>query len=242
MIQLNKQEAKRIALKLLPHFIIVSLAIFIYFKMNENTKLALTVESQKERAKVYQENAAGYVAQANTLKKEIPKLKQSVVNLEKDNRKKDIQIELLQEKVKSKLANVERYKTNDIALYYKDRYKSKKGITVTQYGVSLNDTVAKSNIKELTLFDGTKEELLLTKDQLAITHKIVGVKDSIIGNVEFQNNKLLLAIGENNKAIDTKDLVITSTEKMFRKEKRKKNFWKFTSTAILGLVGFLIVK
>lgn len=242
MIQINTTEVKRIAFKLLPHLVIASLAIFIYLKMNENTKLSYTVKAQKEQAKSYAEKAKEYAKEADALKKQVPKLKSNVIALEKNNHLKDLEIGLLKNKVKAKLDVVSHYNSNDIALYYQKRYNDKKGVVLTQYGVALTDTIAKESISELTLFDGAKQELVLTKDKLNTTERIVVLKDTIISNVERQNTKLSLAINENNKALDKKDDVIKSTEKMFRHERNKKNFWKITAFGILGSGIYFLAK
>lgn len=242
MRQINLTLLKKTTLHLLPYIGILILATMIYFKVNENDKLASKVESQKLEAKIYAEKANSYQKEAIQLQKQLPKLKESVIALENSNRLKDAQIDLLKDKVKEKLSEVSRYTPNEIALYYQKRYNDKKGVVLTQYGVALTDTVAKKSITELTLFDGSVKELGLTKDKLATTDKIVVVKDSIIGNIESQNSKLNLAIQENDKALNAKDNVIKNSEKMFRKERNKKNFWKTTTGAVIGAAIYLIFK
>jgi len=241
MKPINFELIQKTVFKLLPYIGILILSTMIYFKMNENSKLKVEVKTHKEQAKVYVETAKGYVKESDELKKQVPKLKSDVTALEKNSRLKDSEIDLLKKKVKAKLDIVSTYNSNDIALYYQSRYNDKKGVVLTQYGVALVDTIAKRNISELTLFDGAKKELVLTNEKLSTTEKIVVLKDTIIANVEKQNDKLSLAIAENNKALYKKEEVIKDTEKMFRRERNKKNFWKVATTTVIAGASYLLL-
>ena len=241
MKQINLELVQKTVFKLLPYIGILILSTMIYFKINENSKLKLTVKAQKEQVKVYVETANKYVKEADALKKQLPNIKLDIIALEQNNHLKDVEIGLLKEKIKTKISVVSYYNSNDIALYYQKRYNDKKGVILTQYGVALIDTIAKRSILELTLFDGAKQELFLTKDKLNTTEKIVVLKDTIIVNVEKQNGKLYLAISENNKALDKKEEVIKDTEKMFRHERNKKNFWKVATTTVIAGASYLLL-
>ena len=241
MKQINLELVQKTVFKLLPYIGILILSTMIYFKINENSKLKLTVKAQKEQVKVYVETANKYVKEADALKKQLPNIKLDIIALEQNNHLKDVEIGLLKEKIKTKISVVSYYNSNDIALYYQKRYNDKKGVILTQYGVALIDTIAKRSILELTLFDGAKQELVLTKDKLNTTEKIVVLKDTIIVNVEKQNGKLYLAISENNKALDKKEEVIKDTEKMFRHERNKKNFWKVATTTVIAGASYLLL-
>lgn len=233
-------QIKETSIRLFPYIIMAVLATVIYFKMNVNNKLSIEVEAQKLQAKVYEKNAKGYIAESDVLKKQIPELKNNVKDLEQKSKLKDNEISSLKNKVNAKLSDIKTYNSNDIAKYYQNRYKDKKGVVLTQYGVALNDTVAKNSISELTICDGTTQELSITKEKLETTNKIVIVKDGIIANVESQNNSLNLAIVENNKALDANNEIIKKTEKGLRHERNKKNFWKLATGTVLTLSGYLL--
>ena len=234
------QKIRGTALRIFPYIVMAVLATIIFFKMNSNKKLTIEVEAQKIQAVVYERNAKEYVKQADELKKEIPKLKESVLALQKANENKNIEIAVLKDRVDAKLSDIKRYNSNDIALYYQKRYRDKKGVVLTQYGVALTDTIAKHNISELTQFDGTAKELILVTEKLETTNKIVSQKDGIIENVETQNKSLNMAIAENDKALKSKDEVIKATEKGMKRERNKKNFWKLTTGTVLTFAGYIL--
>ncbi|WP_262213619.1 hypothetical protein, partial [Escherichia coli] len=72
----------------------------------------------------------------------------------------------IENKTKSDVKKVPTLNTKQIANYYQTRYKLP--VTITQYGVSLSDTIAKKNIVELIEKDGCFQEVKLFKTQLQL--------------------------------------------------------------------------
>jgi len=110
----------------------------------------------------------------------------------------------------------EQRNTKQIGNYYQERYKLP--VTLTQYGVSLSDTLAKKNITELIQKDGCFAEVKLFKVQLTLEEKKGVLKDTIIGNFKRANVDL-------NKAIFAQKKIIINSENSLKKEKNKKTFW-----------------
>ena len=107
-------------------------------------------------------------------------LNDKITSLETTKQREKIKIVTVVKEVKDKIEVVGSLNTKGIANYYQDRYKLP--VTITQYGVSLNDTIAKENIKELIQKDGLQMELELTKNLLLFSENQSIIKDTIILN------------------------------------------------------------
>jgi hypothetical protein len=199
---------------------------FLLFKSYQgNKELQMANRDLKLEVKGLVASADMYVAKNNALNDKL-------VLLEKQKQKVKKQIVYVQEKTQSGIEKVPTLNTKQIAYYYQERYKLP--ITITQYGVSLSDTVAKKNIVELIEKDGCFEEVKLFKTQLEIEEKKGIVKDTIIGNVTKANVTL-------NKAVFTQDKIIDNAEKLVRKERNKKTFWQVATGAVIVGAGYLLI-
>jgi len=227
MIQINLLPAKEWLFK---NWAIVVLVIvsFLYFKSCQGSeKLQLANSGLKKENKELVISADKYVAKNNELNGKI-------VLLEQQKQKVKIEKVYIQNKTKSEAEKVQSLSTKQIAVYYQERYKLP--VTITQYGVSLSDTIAKKNIVELVQKDGCFQEIKLVQSELQIEEQKRILKDSINGNLTSAN--LLL-----KTAITNQDQIIENTEKAFKKEKAKKTFWKVaTGAAIIGSGYLLITK
>ena len=223
MIQINLLPVKEWIFK---NWAIVALVIvsFLYFKSCQGSeKLQLANGYLKKENKELVISADKYVAKNNELNGKI-------VLLENQKQKVKIEKVYIQNKTKSEAEKVQSLSTKQIAVYYQERYKLP--VTITQYGVSLSDTIAKKNIVELVQKDGCFQEIKLVQSELQIEEQKGVLKDSINGNLT--NANLLL-----KTAITNQDQIIENTEKAFKKERNEKTFWKVvTGGAIIG-AGYL---
>lgn len=225
MIQINLLPAKEWLFK---NWAIVALVIvsFLYFKScqgSENLQLANGYLKKENKELVI--SADKYVAKNNELNGKI-------VLLEQQKQKVKIEKVYIQNKTKSEAEKVQSLSTKQIAVYYQERYKLP--VTITQYGVSLSDTIAKKNIVELVQKDGCFEEIKLIQSELQIEEQKGVLKDSINGNLT--NANLLL-----KTAITNQDQIIENTEKAFKKEKAKKTFWQATTGAVITIAAYLLI-
>jgi hypothetical protein len=207
--------------------ILIAILVIVVLNTCTNTqKTQLANDTLKEKIKISNLKADKYIKRINALNYNLIKLEQS------KQREKTKIVTVIKE-VEKKITALGSLNTKGIATYYQERYKLP--VVITQYGVSLNDTIAKKNIVELIQKDGLVKELGLTKNVLSIEEKKGTVKDSIISNKS-------LIIFEKDNIINSHQEIEINLNKSLRKEKVKKNFWKFTSTAILIGAGYLLVK
>jgi hypothetical protein len=199
------------------------------------------LSTAKNEIENYKKKEKEYVAQVNKLEYQKKKFIDTIKDLNSKNFKKFLEIIALTENVNSKISDIKHYNSSDIAKYYKDRYKLPKEVKTTNLGTALTDTVAKLNITDLVLGDGAKIELKITKEVLGNTQKIVTQKDSIITNVETQNNLLFLANKESDKAFNKQQEVVKSVEKSLRSEKNKKTFWRSFAIGASAYAGYLLI-
>jgi hypothetical protein len=217
------------------------LVILIYKQCQGSEEVALMNSSLKKDVKTYILNAKNLVDKNNILEEEKTKYKKIVIELKEKVSDKENEITLLNKKIASKISDIRLMKSTEIAKYYVDRYKMPREVKRTNLGTTITDTVAKLNITELIKYDGVIDELKITKDVLSLEKNISIQKDSIILNSEKQNTNLVLAIKENEKAINSQNEIIDNTEKMFKKERNKKNAWKVITAGVIGVSGFFLL-
>lgn len=207
------------------NIVILTLCFFLYRSCQGGKELQVANQKLKVEVRELVFTADKYVAKNN-------KLNDKIVLLEKKKQKVKKQIVHVQEKTKSDIKKVPTLNTKQIATYYQERYKLP--ITITQYGVSLSDTLAKKNIVELIEKDGCFEEIKLVKIDLDIEEKKGVAKDSINNNLTNANILLKDAVVGQNKIID-------NAEKSVRKEKNKKTFWQVATGAVTIGAGYLLI-
>lgn len=225
MKQINLLPAKEWIFK---NWAIVALVIvsFLYFKSCEggkelgvaNNQLQNEVEVLGKDAQKYVDIANSYRDTVTLLKKKKQEVKDSIVYVEKKE-KKDL-------KVVSSLT------TKGIATYFQDSYKIP--VTITQYGVAVPDTLGKAIITDLIKGQGYRAQLKFTQQLLSVEEKSGVAKDSTIENQ-------VKAIAKNNEALAKQETMVKNTEKLFKKERAKKTFWQATTGAVILGAGYLLL-
>ena len=217
---------KSILLEYWKNIAIALLLILVLKSCNHSQNAQLANDALKDKIKISDLKADNYIKRINALNYNLIKLEQS------KQREKTKIVTVIKE-VEKKINIVENLDTKGIANYYQERYKLP--VTITQYGVSLNDTIAKKNIVELVQKDGLVKELYLTKNVLSIEEQKGTVKDSIISNKS-------LIIVEKENIINSHQEIENNLNKSLRKEKVKKNFWKLSTISILAGGVYLLAK
>lgn len=207
------------------YIVITVLCFFLFKSCNVGAELKLANNNLKLEVKELVANSNKHLAKNNILNSKI-------LELEKQKQIQKTKIANIQNKAKSDLKKVATLNTKQIAKYYQERYKLP--ITITQYGVSLSDTIAKKNITELVQKDYCFAEVKLFKVQLQLEEKKGVYKDTIIDNFTKSNLNL-------NQVISTQEKIITNTEDLFKKEKNKKTFWKVASGILATGIGYLLI-
>jgi hypothetical protein len=207
------------------YIVIIVLSLFLFKSCNGSEELQIANRNLQLEVKDLVSSADKYTNKINALN-------DTIVLLEAKKQKIKTEIVYIENKTKSDIKKVPTLNTKQIAVYYQERYKLP--VTITQYGVSLSDTIAKKNVIELIEKDGCFEEIKLVENQLQLEEKKGIVKDTIIGNITRANVDLHKAVFAQNKIID-------NVEKSLLKEKRNKTFRKVVSGAILAGAGYLLI-
>lgn len=207
------------------NIVILILCFFLFKSCQGNKELQVANRELKLEVKQLVFTADKYVAKNNALN-------DKNVLLEKQKQKVKKQIVYVQEKTKTEVEKIPTLNIKQKADYYQDRYKLP--VTITQYGISLSDTISKKNIIELIERDGCFEEIELVKKELKIEEEKGITKDSINNNLT--NANILL-----KDAVAGQDKIIENAEKSVRKEKNKKTFWQVATGAVITGAGYLIL-
>lgn len=224
-MKLNPEILKSLLFDYWKGIVIFTMAILLFKSCEGSKKLQLANGKLKLEVKDLVISADKYVAKNNALSDKI-----TLLETQKQKVKKEIVY--IQNKTKSDVKKVESLSTKQIANYYQQRYKLP--VTITQYGVSLPDTIAKKNIVELVQKDGCFDEIKLVKTELKIEEQKGIFKDTIIGNITKANTLL-------KDAISGQDKIIDNAEKSFRKEKTKKTFWQVATGAVIVGASYLLI-
>ena len=220
-INLNTLDWER----LVSYLIILLLSTLLVKKCTRDNELESQIKTSKEEVKTLKVKVKQYSDKNN-------KLNEDLVILNSKKEKVRIKVTYLKSKEKSELKRVPNLTTKEIATYYQKRYK--KPIMITQYGVSLSDSIAKENIKEVIQKDNCIEEVELVREELVIEEKKSMIKDTINSNLVKSNNLLVVTT-------NIQEEVIRKTEKSVKVEKAKKTFWQITTGAILIASTYFII-
>lgn len=220
-INLNTVDWKKLVL----YFIIFLLSLLLIKECTRNSELESQTKTSKEEVKTLKVKVKQYSDKNN-------KLNEDLVILNSKKEKVRIKVTYLKSKEKSELKRVPNLTTKEIATYYQKRYK--KPIVITQYGVSLSDSIAKENIKEVIQKDNCIEEVKLVREELVIEEKKSMIKDTINSNLVKSNNLLVVTT-------NIQEEVIKKAEKSVKVEKAKKTFWQITTGAILIASSYFII-
>lgn len=224
-MKINLEIPKSLLLENWTYIVILVLSFFLFRSCNGSEELQIANRNLKLEAKELVASADKYADKVN-------ELNDKIVQLEKQKQKVKTEIVYIQKKTDTAIKKVPALTTKQIANYYQERYKLP--VTITQYGVSLPDTIAKKNIVELIEKDGCFHEVKLFKVQLQLEEKKGIVKDTIIENITKANIDL-------HKAVFTQEKIIDNAEKSLRKEKNKKTFWQVATGAVIVGAGYLLI-
>lgn len=213
----------------LTNWAIIALVIvtLLYFKSCQGGK-----ELQHANTSLKKDVELSEIKASNALSKN-KYLVRKVDSLQKLKQKVIVQVQEVEKKTETEIKKVPNLTTKGIATYYQDRYNFP--VTITQYGVSVSDTVGKLNITELIQKDGCFAESKFLKQQINIEEQKGVLKDSM-------NDNLIHANAELSRAIYIQKQVIKNGESAIKKERTKKTFWQVASgTAAIG-IGILVLQ
>lgn len=204
---------------------LVIVSFFLFKSCQGSKELSLVNEIFKKDIELSQTKIASY-------KKENQVLRIKVDSLEKVKIKIKTQIVEVEKKTENDIKKVSSFTTKMIATYFKDRYKLP--VTITQYGVALNDTIGKKNITELVQKDGCFAERIFLKDIIQTSEVQLSTKDTIIDKFK--------KIGWEQEKINLiQKKLIQNQEDSFKKERNKKTFWQVTTGLAIGVATYSLI-
>jgi predicted metal-binding protein len=212
--------------RIVPYIIIFLLSLLLIGSCNGRKELELTNKLLKKEVVDGEHRVSSLLNKNENL---LVKLD----SLNKIKQKVKVKIVEVENKTHREVEKVIGLNTKQIAKFYQERYKLP--ITITQYGTTLSDDVAKKNIIEIVQYDGCVSENSLLKDELHIEEQKGVVKDTIISNFGK-------VVSEYDSISNKQKDIIKNTEKAVRKEKTKKTVWQGVAAAAIIATGFLIVK
>jgi len=232
MRKLNALWIERNIWKLL---LIVSLMIIFLMMTCKGSQTSLA-ETHKDKAKEHLGTARSETDKSKTV---IENYKLKVSELE--NQVKDYQNKLTnsQKSVNSKLAVLKSYNNSDIANYYLDRFSLNEGVkSIDTTTIAIKDNVSRLVISELIKYDGLKYDTPILKNQLIATNEKYEVANKTIDTLKISINNISSAYENANSE---KDLAIKDIERQVRSERRKKNFWKYSTMVVGAVSGYLLI-
>lgn len=221
---------------------LILLVLFVFYQCNGNSEVLAEAKFQKKEAEKHLANAEMFEQKNNYLIEKEAKYLDTIASLEKKNSEVKNKITEIKHKGVVEIEKIKKFKSSEIAKYIQDRYKTdQNNVSTATNGTTISDTIAKKIIIEVTEGDVCQEEVFGLNEVIYNNEKIIEQKDGIISNVKEQNVNLLSAIDEYKAADELKSNALKNTEKAFKKEKNKKNFWKLTAIGIGAVSGYLLI-
>jgi len=221
---------------------IVILLLLVAFQCNSNHELTVASASDKKEAKKHKDNAEKFEKEAKNLAEKEIRYKDTIAFLNKQDQKhvaeileNKTQVVYLKEKVKE-------FKSTEIANWVKDYYKAQGSqVFTTNLGTVVKDTIGKAIITDLIDRDGLKVENGLLNQRIEVKDSTINTYQNYVDLKSKQIEALQSANSENKKATEYTENALKNTEKAFKKEKLKTNFWKLIGIGALTASGYLLI-
>lgn len=235
-LDMDKLIIKDFAVKYWKYAVIVILSLMLFSKCNQSNGLIQTAKENKQKAKEYLIQAR---AIRKNLSNEITVYKSEIKRLSLVNKIKEDKLSNLSKSTKSKTAGIRHYNSLDISNYFITRYNAKKYVISSQNGTILKDTISKKVITDLIIGDGAKSEVKILREIVVVEKQKFEMANKMV-------DSLYLGLEAVSKSYENanieKDKAIKNTEKAFRHERNKKNFWKLTTVATVLGGAYLLIK
>lgn len=218
------------------------LLIIIYFLFNSTKNLEKENESLKGNILVNQSLSDLYLSQISDRDKKIKIYVNQIDSLEKEVVKYEDTIKIIQNNSSNKVKEVSSYNTVQISNYFKSRYNPKTSVSIIGNKLALEDTISRQCITDLVKGDYVRAELKETNKILNVVKFQSRIKDSTIVILGEQKDKLFMIVKLKDSTIGLQDQVIKNSDKIIKREKNKKTFYKITTIAGALVSGYLLLK
>lgn len=108
--------------------------------------------------------------------------------------------------------------------------------------IKIPTPIARQIAKDLTICDSTKAVLELTKEQLTLTEDKVVLKDSIVSSFKDKCATYDTMLANEKQKFEVQGAWVQDLRKENRKLKVKVLYTKISMSAIIGFLGYLLIK
>jgi hypothetical protein len=218
------------------------LLIIIYFLFNSTKNLERENEVLKGNILVNQSLSDLYLSQIKSRDAKILNYVAKIDSLENEVVKYEDNIRVIKNNSNNKVKEVSSYNTTQISNYFKSRYSPKNSISIIGNKLALEDTISRQCITDLVKGDYVRAELKETNKVLNVVKFQSRIKDSTIVILGEQKDKLFMVVKLKDSTIGLQEQIIKNSDKIIKKEKNKKTFYKITTIAGALVSGYLLLK
>lgn len=218
------------------------LLIIIYFLFNSTKNLERENEGLKGNILVNQSLSDLYLSQIKSRDAKILNYAAKIDSLENEVVKYEENIRVIKNNYNNKVKEVSSYNTTQISNYFKSRYSPKNSISIIGNKLALEDTISRQCITDLVKGDYVRAELKETNKVLNVVKFQSRIKDSTIVILGEQKDKLFMVVKLKDSTIGLQEQIIKNSDKIIKKEKNKKTFYKITTIAGALVSGYLLLK
>jgi hypothetical protein len=243
MVTINYNNLADLILKHWKNIALVVMAYFLFNQCSGNSELKLANSVLKNQSEKHLKAATEFEQKNVYLQDDLARLEDTIQKLKTNEQKLISERKTIAQKTKIKIEKIKKYNSSQIAQYIQDRYNvDSTQVQTTDIGTAIKDETAKDILTELEQGDGCELEIVKVEKLYLNEKEISKQKDSIIENITEQKDNLSQANIEYKSANELTKNALDNTEKMFKKEKNKKNIWKLTTFATIVGSIFLISK
>jgi hypothetical protein len=218
------------------------LLIIIYFLFNSTKNLERENEGLKGNILVNQSLSDLYLSQIKSRDAKILNYVAKIDSLETEVVKYEENIRVIKNNSNNKVKEVSSYNTTQISNYFKNRYSPKNSISIIGNKLAIEDTISRQCITDLVKGDYVRAELKETNKVLNVVKFQSRIKDSTIVILGEQKDKLFMVVKLKDSTIRLQEQIIKNSDKIIKREKNKKTFYKITTIAGALVSGYLLLK
>lgn len=243
MKTINYDILRDFAIRNWKNIVIIILAILLFKSCgNGNSELILQAKLDKKQSETYLKRALASENKNTDLSKKELKYKDSIADLKVKVTDLLADQKIIKHEVRKEIAKIKNFKPSEIANYIKKEYKvGREQVITNEFGTNVKDSTMKEVLVDIEQGKGAEKENVILSHIIVQKDEIITKQDSVIEIKSKKEVNLLNAISDYKSADELKSNALKNTEKAFRKEKNKKNIWKYTAIGIGAISGYLLI-
>lgn len=217
------------------------LIILAIFQCNTGNELQTASRLSDSLATHHRQQAEKYIAQADALKSERPKYRDTIRKIRIANNLLQKEKQVLRSAVAAKIEKVGKFTGHEIQTYIMDRY----GVTqvpITEKGIVVNDSLGIRIITDLVNGDGAIVENKIINKELLGEKAINKQMENDVCNLENQNSLLTMANKEKTLEVQTVNDQVKDLKESLKAQSRKTTGWKIVSAVLFAASAYQTIK